>query len=157
VVGPLAARSHRGRVLTARGVIAALVAAAAVAATPAATAKEFDPGDLRLCDAHRCVSIMNRSVLSPLNAFYFGRNKPHVAARPRLGAPAFKLRYRNGYATGIAASARLDRFLSYGVNMGRFERGIWYRLPARVATELRKLSAGMKPLRVTKAALARSR
>jgi hypothetical protein len=134
-----------------------MLAAAALAVTPAATAKEFDPGDLRLCNAHRCASIVNPSVLSPLNAFYFGPHKPRAAARPQLGAPAFEVRYRKGYVTGIVASARLDRFLSYGVNTRRFERGVWYRLPARVATELRKLTLGMKPLRVTKAALAKSR
>ena len=59
--------------------------------------------------------------------------------------------------TGIVATARLDRFLSYGVNLGRFQRGIWYRVPARLASELRKLTAGMKPLRVTRAALSKSR
>jgi hypothetical protein len=140
-----------------RGVVAALLAAAALAATPAATAKEFEPGDVRLCNAHRCVPIVNRSVFPLLNAFYFGPPKARVAARPRLGAPAFALRYRNGYVTGIVVSAKLDRFLSYGVNVNRFRRGVWYRVPTRVASELRKLTAGMKPLRVTKAALAKSR
>ena len=144
--------------MTARGIVAALLAAAALAATPAATAKEFRPGDLRVCNAHRCVPIVNRTVLPLLGRFYyFDTQVAHVADRPRLGARAFELRFRNGYVTGIVASAGLDRFLSYGVNLGRFERGIWYRVPAGAAAELRRLTAGMKPLRVTKAALARSR
>jgi len=144
--------------VTARGIVAALLAAAALAATPAATAKEFRPGDLRVCNAHRCVPIVNRTVLPLLGRFYyFDTQVAHVADRPRLGARAFELRFRNGYVTGIVASAGLDRFLSYGVNLGRFERGIWYRVPAGAAAELRRLTAGMKPLRVTKAALARSR
>jgi len=144
--------------VTARGIVAALLAAAALAATPAATAKEFRPGDLRVCNAHRCVPIVNRTVLPLLGRFYyFDTEVAHVADRPRLGARAFELRFRNGYVTGIVASAGLDRFLSYGVNLGRFERGIWYRVPAGAAAELRRLTAGMKPLRVTKAALARSR
>jgi hypothetical protein len=146
--------------MAARWIVAALLAAAALAVTPAATAKEFKPGDLRVCNAHRCVPITNRAVLPLLGDFYYGvrdPRDPHVAPRPRLGAPAFELRFTNGYVTGIAASARLDRFLSYGVNTGRFHRGVWYRIPARLAAELRTLTAGMKPLRVTRAALAKSR
>jgi hypothetical protein len=144
--------------VTARCIVAALLAAAALAVTPAATGKDFDPGDLRVCNAHRCVPIVNRAVLPLLGAFYYyGPQPARVAPRAPLGAQAFELRFRNGYMTGIVATARLDRFLSYGVNLGRFERGIWYRTPARLASELRKLTAGMKPLRVTRAALARSR
>jgi hypothetical protein len=144
--------------VTARGIAAALLVTAALAATPAATAKDFGPGDLRVCNAHRCVPITNRAVLPLLGRFYYSDSQvAHVADRPRLGAPAFELRFRNGYVTGIVASGRLDRFLSYGVNLGRFERGVWYKVPARVASELRKLTARMKPLRVTRAALARSR
>jgi len=144
--------------VTVRGIVAALLAVAALAVIPAASAKDFRPGDLRVCNARRCVAITNRAVLPLLGRFYyFDREAAHVADRPRLGAPAFELRFRNGYVTGIAASARLDRFLSYGVDLGRFERGIWYRIPAPIAAELRRLTAGMKPLRVTRAALARSR
>ena len=144
--------------MSARGIVGALLAAAALAVTPAAAGKDFDPGDLRVCNAHRCVPIVNRAALPLLGRFYYSdRQVAHVADRPRLGAPAFELRFTNGYVTGIAASARLDRFLSHGVNLGRFERGIWYRIPPRIASELRKLTAGMKPLRVTRAALAKSR
>jgi hypothetical protein len=135
-----------------------LLAAAALAVIPSATAKDFGPGDLRVCNAHRCVPITHRAVLPLLGRFYYlDTQDPRVAPRVRLGAPYFELRFKNGYVTGIAASARLDRFLSYGVNLGRFHRGVWYRIPARLASELRKLTAGMTPLRVTQAALARSR
>ena len=48
-----------------------------------------------------------------------------------LGAPSFELRFDNDYVTGIVATARLDRFLSYGVNTGRFEAGRWYRVYPR--------------------------
>ena len=143
--------------MTARGILAALLAAAALAVTPAAAGKDFKPGDLRVCNAHRCVPIVNRAILPLLGAFYYGPHDPGVAPRARLGAPAFELRFTNRYVTGIVAAARLDRFLSYGVNLDRFQRGSWYRVPARLAAELRKLTAGMKPLRVTRAALARSR
>jgi hypothetical protein len=143
--------------VTIRCIVAALLAAAALAAVPAATAKNFEPGDLRVCNSHRCVPITNRAVLPLLSAFYYGPHDPRVVPRVRLGAPAFELRFTNGYVTGLVASAKLDRFLSYGVNVPHFRRGVWYRVPARVVPELRKLTTGMKPLRVTQAALARSR
>jgi hypothetical protein len=144
--------------VTARAIVAAFLAAAALAATPAATAKDFGPGDLRVCNAHRCVPIVNRAVLPLIGRFYYSdRYHPRAAPRPRLGASAFELRFRNDYVTGIVAAVKLDRFLSYGVYYGRFRRGVWYRMPARPALELRTLTAGMKPLRVTKAALAKSR
>jgi hypothetical protein len=143
--------------MTARRVVAALVAVAALAATPAATAKDFRPGDLRVCNARRCVPITNRAVVNLLGPFYYGARDPRVAPPPRLGARCFELRFTNGYVTGIAATARLDRFLSYGVNLDRFHRGVWYRIPARISAELRRLTQGMKPLRLTQAALDKSR
>jgi hypothetical protein len=143
--------------VTARRLVPALLTAAALAVTPAATAKDFKPGDLRVCNAKQCVPITNRAVLPLLGAFYYGPRDARAASPARLGAPSFELRFPNGYVTGIAASARLERFLSYGVNLQHFRRGVWYRVPARLAAELRKLTAGLKPLRVTKASLAKSR
>jgi len=149
------------------GVVVAVLA-------PAATAKDFQPGDLRVCNVERCVAITSRPALAALGAFYYGgacprvatldgdcmpdeRRPPRAAPSVRIGAPAFELRFRNGYVTGIVATARLDRFLSYGVNLGWFRRGRWYRVPPASAAELRRLTAGLTPLRVTRAALARSR
>ena len=140
-----------------RHLVCVLVVATAVLVVPAATAKTFGPGDLRLCDATRCVAITKPAVLPRLGAFYYHGLSPRRAPAPRLGAPAFELRFDNGYVTGIVASPRLDRFLSYGVNIGHFRRGTWYRMPRRAAAELRRLSARLVPLRVTRAALARSR
>jgi hypothetical protein len=74
-----------------------------------------------------------------------------------MGARAFELRFPNGYATGIVAGAKLDRFLSYGVNLGRFRRGVWYRIPRVLSAELRRLAAPLRPLRVSRATLAKSR
>jgi hypothetical protein len=135
----------------------ASLAALAVVAVPSAAAKDFGPGDLRICNAKRCVPIERHDVLPLLGSFYYAGARPAVVAAPPFGARAYELRFRNGYATGIVAGARLDRFLSYGVNLGRFHRGVWYRIPARLASELRTLTAGMKPLHVTQAALAKSR
>jgi hypothetical protein len=144
--------------VTVRGIASALLAAAALAVIPFAAAKDFGPGDLRVCNAHRCVPIVNRAVLPLLGRFYYAdAYHPRVVPRARLGARYFELRFSNGYVTGIAATAKLDRFLSYGVYVERFHRGAWYRIPTRLSAELRRLTAGMKPLRVTQAALDKSR
>ena len=132
--------------------------ATALAAVSAATAKDFEPGDLRICSKQRCVAVTSRPVLKQLATFYYeGRKSPPSAPAPRLAAPAFELRFTNGYVTGIVATRHLDRFLSYGVYLGRFKQGRWYRFPATVAAELRRLAAPLTPLRVTRRALARSR
>lgn len=122
-----------------------------------ATAKEFRPGDLRICSRHHCVAIGNRPVLKQLGAFYYtGKSVPPAARAPRLGARAFELEFANGYVTGIVAAAKLDRFLSFGVDLERFSAKQWYRLPERAARELRRLAAPLQPLRVTRRLLARS-
>lgn len=131
--------------------------AAVLVAVPSATAKEFRPGDLRICNHHRCVAITDPTVLNLLGAFYYTGDSPAVAHAPRLGARAFELRFSNGYATGMVATRKLDRFLSFGVNLGRFARGTWYRLPTGAALELRSLAAQLRPLHVTRRALAESR
>jgi hypothetical protein len=139
-----------------RPICAAFVAAALVA-VPAASAKDFKPGDLRLCNAKRCVAILDQPALDAFGAFYYGARKPRGTARPALRAPYYELRYRNGYATGIVATPRLACFLSYGVNGQQFVRGRWYRVPARAAAEVRRLSSRLAPLRLTRTALAKSR
>ena len=137
--------------------LAASLAALAVLLVPAAAAKDFGPGDLRVCNAKRCASIVRPAVLPTLGAFYYSGDDPAVALPPALGSPSYELRFRNGYATGIVAGRRLDRFLSYGVNLGRFSKGRWYRVPAAMAAEIRQLAKPLAPIRLTSAALARSR
>jgi hypothetical protein len=123
----------------------------------AATAKEFEPGDLRICNGTACKPVMYRPALRALFLLYYAGTRPPSALRPPLGAPAFELRFDNGYVTGIVASPSLDRFLSYGVNLGRFRAGHWYRVPRTAARQLRRLTEGLAPMLVTRAALARSR
>jgi len=79
------------------------------------------------------------------------------ATAPTLGVPSFELRFTNGYATGIEATRRLDRFLSHGVNLGRFSQSTWYRVPTTLAVELRRLASRLKPFPLTSASLRRSR
>jgi hypothetical protein len=140
-----------------RTLVVALGAVSALLVLPVASAKDFRSGDLRVCNSTQCVALLNREELPQLGSFYYGRGSPARVRRPKLGAPYYELRFRNGYATGIVATRRLDRFLSYGVNLNRFARTEWYAVPHQMSTELRRLSVGMRPLRLTRAALAKSR
>jgi hypothetical protein len=140
-----------------RALLVVLVAASALFVLPSASAKDFGPGDLRVCNATRCIPIVNRTVLPLLRAFYYHGPTPAHTRRPALGAPYYELRFENDYVTGIVATAQLDRFLSYGVHLGRFARNVWHAVPRPVSNELRRLTAGLRPLHVTRAALAKSR
>ena len=135
----------------------ALIAAVVAATAGAATTKDFKPGDVRLCGSTRCVMVTSASVAKELGSFVYTGRQPAKVAGPRVGERAFQLRFRNGYVAGIFASARLDRWLSYGVYLERFSRGKWYAVPRKTASDLRRLVAGMEPLRLTPAAIARSR
>jgi hypothetical protein len=137
--------------------LSALVAIAALVALPAASAKDFKPGDVRICNSDHCRAIVNRKVLTLLAAFYYQRRSPPArVARPQLGQPYYELRYRNGYVTGIVATQRLDRFLSYGVFLGRFARYRWYEMPAAASRDFRRLTVGLHPLSLSRAAIAKS-
>lgn len=140
-----------------RPLLVGLVAVSAVLILPAASAKDFHPGDLRVCNSTHCVAIVNREELPQLGSFYYDGGSPARVRRPKLGAPYYELRFRNGYVTGIVATQRLDRFLSYGVNLDRFARSRWYAVPHKMSSELRRLTVGMRPLRLTRTALAKSR
>jgi hypothetical protein len=149
-----------------RTFLVALVAAWALLALPSASAKNFGPGDLQVCNATRCVAIVNRSVLPQLSSFYLNGPLPTRVRRPPLGTPYYELRFRDGgYVTGIVATRRLDRFLSYGVapqlrrgdHVRRFTLNTWYAVPRRMSVELRRLTDTLRPLRLTRAALAKSR
>lgn len=84
---------------------AALVLAAVVGllVLPSASAKDFGPGDLRVCNSTRCVAIVDPDVLPYLGAFYYSGSPLARVRGPQLGAPYYELRFRNGYATGIVA------------------------------------------------------
>jgi hypothetical protein len=136
--------------------VLALGATLAIAAP--AGAKGFRPGDLELCDNDHCVLITNQSLLNGLARFYYGGPAPAVVRKPRLGAPYLQITFSDGgYVTGVAATAQLDRFRSGGINTGQFGPDDWYRIPANVARGLRRLAAGLKPLRVSESVIARTR
>lgn len=131
-----------------RRFVATLIVALGLLAVPAGLAKDFRPGDVRACGRDRCVRLVDRDLLRSLSSYYYGRVPVTQAPRVQLGSPGFVLRFRNGYATGIIAGAKLGRFQSYGVICGRFERGRWYRVPPRTALALRRLTTGLRPARV---------
>jgi hypothetical protein len=132
-------------------IAAVMIAAAALLAVPAAVAKELRPGDLLVCGRTACVPIMNRSVVRVLGSYYYGPRRVVRAGPVRRGAPGFELRFTNGYASGMIATTWLNRFRGYGFFCGRFVRGRWYRFPPRAVDEIRRLTAGLQPLRVSAA------
>jgi hypothetical protein len=136
-------------------VVAVFVLASTFAA--ASTAKDFKPGDLRICNTTRCVTIKDQKLLDALGSFIYMGRRPAIVRSPRLGVAYFELKFRNGYVAGIVATATLDRWLSYGVYIGRFARGRWYHVPAHTAAGLRRATVSLKPLRLTRAAVRRSR
>jgi hypothetical protein len=140
-----------------RSFVVSVVAASALFALPSASAKDLRPGDVRVCNATRCVPILNRSVLPQVTSFYYSGPPPVRVPRPALGTPYYELRFRNGYVTGIVGTRRLDRFLTYGVHDQRFTRDTWYAVPPRMSVELRRLTDVLRPLRLSRAALAKSR
>jgi hypothetical protein len=140
-----------------RVALVVLVAVSALVALPAASAKDFKPGDVRICNSDRCRAVADPKALAVLARFYYdGRTTLARMTRPRLGQPYYKLRYPNGYVTGIVATRPLNRFLSYGVVLGRFTRYYWYEIPPAASRDLRRLTVGLRPLRLSRAAIAKS-
>ncbi len=139
-----------------RRLLLSVLVVSALLAAVTASAKEFRPGDLRVCNKSRCVAIVNRDVLPTAASFYYNGPCPTRVRRANLGADYYELRYRNGYVTGIVATRGLDRFLTYGVHDQRFARDKWYAVPRKLSTELRRLTVGLRPLDIDRAALARS-
>jgi hypothetical protein len=125
------------------GLIAIAIALSLVSS---AGAKDFKPGDVRVCVAATCLALKSQAALDALSAFYYSPARhPKVAPAPRARAPFVELRYRNGYVTGIAAGARFDHFLSYGVNLGQFQARRWYVIPERARAAIASLAANLDP------------
>jgi hypothetical protein len=117
-----------------------------------AAAKEFRPGEVKICNGTRCIPLSNPTVLRGLASFYYdGARRPARAPAPSPGAPSLRLEFSNGYVSGIVAGEGLDRFLSGGVNLDQFHAGVWYRVPSDVLAGLRRSSAGLtlQPLTAT--------
>ena len=96
-------------------------------------------------------------MLRSVSTFLYGGRQPGRAPAPRQGSEVFQLRFDNDYTIGLLGGPRRDRFLSYGVNLDRFRRGVWYRLPRRASTGLRVATVALEPRTLTRAAVNRSR
>ena len=131
-----------------RAIAAGAIAGCGLLAIPAAPAKDFGPGDLRVCGRSECVPIVSKRLLRILNAYYWGPRRVVRAGPVRRGAPAFALRWRNGYVSGLVAGADLNRFRAHGFFCGRFVGGRWYRFPAKASIWLKKLTAALRPMHV---------
>lgn len=139
-------------IMTAGPILAALLVAFLLPA--GALAKEFRPGDVRVCNATRCVAIDSPSALTALSSFYYNPSQhPLRVSAPSSGVPFFRLEFSDGYISGIVASPGLGHFLSYGVNLEQFGNGAWYRVPPPLAAALRRLTSGVPPLRLTPGAI----
>src|SRR6516164_792782 len=97
-----------------------LVALLVLVLSPVASAKQFRPGDVRACGAHRCIAIRSQRVLDALAEFYYGRPSPTQTVAPKKRSRYLRLVYSDGYVTGIAAGSRFTDFLRFGVNLGLF-------------------------------------
>jgi hypothetical protein len=112
----------------------------ALSVATAAFAKEFPPGSLRVCGAAHCRVVADAQSRA-FSALLWGDRRVTRAPSPRVGAPVFQLRFKDGPA-GALISATAIRV--HGLSCGRFQRGTWYRLPR----ELHRLTAGLKPKRL---------
>jgi hypothetical protein len=127
-----------------------LVALLVLVLSPVASAKQFRPGDVRACGAHRCIAIRSQRVLDALAEFYYGRPSPTQTVAPKKRSRYLRLVYSDGYVTGIAAGSRFTDFLSFGVNLGQFSGRTWYAMPGPVAAELRLLAPRLAAARLSK-------
>jgi hypothetical protein len=125
-----------------------IIVPALLFAAPAA-AKEFGPRDLKVCGRSGCVPIRDVHALSAFSMFTYGDGKVTAVAAPAAGTGSFAIRFRDGSLVGVVATHRLDRFRANGINCGRFHRGIWYRLPARITKELQALTSQLRPAKLS--------
>jgi hypothetical protein len=130
--------------------VVASLAVGVLLAPAAADAKGFRPGDLRVCNAKACVAILRpdraQRAFAPLL-------RPTVTARdatPALGEAVRPDPFQHWLRDRDRRDDHLDRFLSYGVNMGQFAVGQWYRVPATAAVGLRALTYGLQPLHLNR-------
>lgn len=111
-----------------------------LAATSAASAKDFRPGDLRVCGAIHCRAL-GKTQTSAFGTLLYASGKVARAPEPPIGAPVIQVRTTDG-PLGAVITATAIRV--HGLNCGRFRRGSWYRLPPA----LRHLTTGLEAKRL---------
>ena len=118
-----------------------LAASILLLGTPAASAKDFRPGDLRVCGAVHCRVVTERAQARAFSAFLYGNGRLVRASAPRVGSPVFQLRLKDGFVAALLSRASIR---VHGLYCERFMRGRWYRLPP----SLRNIGAGLEPKRL---------
>jgi hypothetical protein len=96
-----------------------LILATLLLVVPAASAKEFRPGDLRLCGATQCRVVKDVRATRLFGDFLYGSGPVIPAPMPRVGSPVFQVRFKDGPA-GVILNGTAARV--HGLNCGRFER-----------------------------------
>jgi hypothetical protein len=109
--------------------------------TSAASAKDFQPGDLRICGAVHCRVVTDPVESEAFGNLLYGSGSVMRARTPPVGSPVFQVRTKNG-PLGAIITAKSIRV--HGLNCGRFQRGRWYRL----SPALRHLTTGLRPKRL---------
>lgn len=109
----------------------------------AAWAKEIRPGELLICGAKHCRTVKEPSQARAFSELLWGDRPVARAHTPPVGSPVFQVRFRDGPA-GAIVSATAIRVA--GLNCGRFQRGNWYRLPAKLGG----LTRGLEPRRLAR-------
>lgn len=117
-----------------------VVLAAALVVAAAALAKEFPPGELRVCGATRC-RVVSDAQSGAFSSLLWGDRSVTRAPSPRGGSPVFQLRFEDGPAGAIISATAIR---VHGLNCSRFQRGRWYRLRA----SLRGVASGLTPKRL---------
>jgi hypothetical protein len=116
----------------------ALLSALGLIACATASAKEIHPGELRICGARHCRAVNEPARARAFSSLLWGQSPIPRAPTPPVGSPVFQLRFRDRPPVALLSATSIR---VHGLNCGRFQRGKWYRLPAR----LRNLTTGLLP------------
>jgi hypothetical protein len=103
-----------------------------------AWAKDIRPGELRICGQKHCHAVKDPAQARGFADLLWGQSRIARATTPSTGSPVFQLRFQDGPVGAIITATAIR---VHGLNCGRFQRGKWYRLPAR----LRGLTRGLQP------------
>jgi hypothetical protein len=124
--------------------ILGVLAAISLLASGAALAKDISPGDLRICGARHCRAVREPAQARAFADLLWGQSRIARAPTTPTGSPVYQLRFRDRPGPAVAL-INTTAIRVHGLNCGRFQRGKWYRLPAR----LKGLTRGLEPRLLT--------
>jgi hypothetical protein len=109
-----------------------------------ASAKDIRPGELRICGLRHCHAVKDPAQAHAFANLLWGQSRLARAPTPTTGSSVYQLRFREWSGPAVAI-INTSAIRVHGLNCGRFQRGKWYRLPAR----LRGLTKGLPPKRLS--------